>query len=509
MTREPSPVLGSLIGLGVGIDYALFVVTRHRKGVRAGLVPEDAVVQAINTSGRAVLFAGGTVCVSLLAMFALNMRFLNGIAMATVLTVILSVIAAVTLLPAVLGMLGTKVLSRRGRSRMAAGGARPEMAGSGLAVRWAAFVERRPRVVTVVALAVMIVLALPAFSLRLGATDQGNHPESQTTRQAYDLLSEGFGPGSNGPLLVVADVPKGRAGEAAITRLAEEVRGEPGIERVTRLPAPAGTGTAVLQAIPGTSPQEKRTDQLSDRLRGTLGSGPECRALNVEVGGGTATQKDFAEEIGERLPLFIGIIVVLGALLLMLAFRSVVVALMSAVLNLLAAAASFGLIVAFFQWGWGIDLLGLGKEGPIIAYMPAFMLPMLFGLSMDYQVFLISRMHEEWVHTKDNARSVRAGLVGTSRVINSAALIMIAVFGSFILSPDSAAVMTGVALAGSVALDAFILRMMLVPAVALLLGKRTWWLPAALDRALPHVAVEAPPTGPGPAEESARSGQLA
>lgn len=513
---DVAPVLGSLIGLGVGIDYALFVVTRHRKGMRAGLAPGDAVVQAVNTSGRAVLFAGGTVCVSLLAMFALNMRFLNGIAVATALTVVLSVIAAVTLLPAVLGMLGPKVLSRRERRGTAAGGARPGTAGSGLAARWAAFVERGPRAVAAVALAVMVVLALPAFSLRLGATDQGNHPESQTTRQAYDLLAEGFGPGFNGPLLLVADVPKGseggegggggaggggQEGAADVTALVEEVRGTPGVAQVTRLPVPAGaakgSGTAIVQAVPETSPQDERTDRLIDDLR-SLGSGPRYAPLHVEVGGGTATQKDFAEEIGERLPLFIGIIVVLGALLLMVAFRSVVVALMSAVLNLIAAAASFGLIVAFFQWGWGIDLLGMGKEGPIIAYMPAFMLPMLFGLSMDYQVFLVSRMHEEWVHTKDNARSVRAGLVGTSRVINSAALIMIAVFGSFILSPDSAAVMTGVALAGSVALDAFVLRMMLVPAATLLLGARTWWLPAPLDKALPYVAVEPPPTGQAP-----------
>ncbi|MFI2437513.1 MMPL family transporter [Streptomyces sp. NPDC018693] len=493
---DAAPILGSLVGLGVGIDYALFVVTRHRKGLKAGLTPAEAAERALDTSGRAVFFAGGTVCVALLAMFALGMRFLNGIAIATSLTVVLSVAAALTLLPAMLGLLGMKVLSRRERRRLAAEGPQQTVPASSWSVRWAAFVERSPRVVAAAALAVMVVLALPALSLRLGGNDQGNHPESQTTRQAYDLLADGFGPGFNGPLLMVVDVPGGADGRAAVDALADEVRGVDGVARVSLLPTPQDVPTSVIQVVPTTSPQDEKTDRLIDRLRDDVVPAAERESgISVDIGGATAIQKDFAEEIGDRLPLFVALIVALGAVLLMIAFRSVVVPLLSAVMNLIAAAASFGLIVAFFQWGWGIDLLGMGKEGPIISYMPAFMLPLLFGLSMDYQVFLVSRMHEEWVYTKDNTRAVAAGLVDTSRVINSAALIMIAVFGSFVLSPDRAAVMTGIALAGAVALDAFILRMMLVPALMLLLGKHNWWLPSALDRVLPKVALEAPSAG--------------
>ncbi|MGX1882860.1 MMPL family transporter [Streptomyces sp. NPDC055287] len=495
---DAAPILGSLVGLGVGIDYALFVVTRHRRGLKAGLTPAEAAERALNTSGRAVLFAGGTVCIALLAMFALGMQFLNGIAVATTLTVVLSVLAAVTLLPAMLGILGMKVLSRRERRRLAAEGPQGAESASAWAVRWAGFVERSPRMVAVVALAVMVALALPSLSLRLGTNDQGNHAESQTTRQAYDLLADGFGPGFNGPLLLVVDTPRAGDDRAAVDGLAQQVEDISGVARVAVLPPSKDGRTALVQVVPSTSPQDEKTDRLIDRLRSDVVPAAERdTGISVDVGGGTAIQKDFAAEIGDRLPLFIALIVLLGALLLMLAFRSIVVPLMSALMNVIAAAASFGLIVAFFQWGWGIDLLGMGKEGPIIAYMPAFMLPMLFGLSMDYQVFLVSRMHEEWVHSKDNARAVRAGLVDTSRVINSAALIMIAVFSSFILSPDRAAVMTGVALAGAVALDAFILRMMLVPALMLLLGKKNWWLPAGLDRVLPHVAVEAPSPAPG------------
>ncbi|MFE0809443.1 MMPL family transporter [Streptomyces sp. NPDC058848] len=497
---DAAPILGSLVGLGVGIDYALFVVTRHRKGLKSGLDPATSVERALNTSGRAVVFAGGTVCLALLALFALGMRFLNGIAVATAIVVLLSVVCAVTLLPALLGMLGPRVLSRRERRALGSAEAAPTSGAGRAAVRWAAFVERRPRAVGAAAVAVMVLLAIPAFSLRLGTMDQGNQPESMTTRQAYDLLADGFGPGFNGPLQLVADVPGGAGDERALDGLIDQVRTMDGIVDVAELPTPADATTRVYQVIPAHAPQDQATDDLIDRLRDTtVPQAERGTTLDVHIGGQTAVQKDFAQEITERLPVFIPLIAVLGAILLMLAFRSVVVPLTAAVMNLLAAGAAFGIIVAVFQWGWGLDALGLGREGPITSYIPAFMLPLLFGLSMDYQVFLISRMHEEWLRTGDNARAVRTGLAETTRVINCAALIMVFVFGSAIFSADQAAVMTGVALAGAVAVDAFVLRSLLVPALMFLLGKANWWLPRGLDRALPRVAVEGRDPGEDPA----------
>ncbi|WP_055493284.1 MMPL family transporter [Streptomyces sp. TP-A0356] len=472
-----APLLASLIGLGVGIDYALFIVTRHRRGILRGLDPEESAVAALNTSGRAVLFAGGTVCIALAGMLVTNLRFLDGVVIGTSLTVVLSVLAAVTLLPALLGLLGPRVLSRRQRRRLAERGPEDETASS-LAARWSGTVQKRPRSIAALAVVVMAALALPVLSLRLGATDQGNDDASTTTRKAYDLLAEGFGPGFNGPLQVVAvagDMPT----------LVKDLQGTHGVARVAALP-PAH-GVTVIQVVPTTSPQSEETDRLIDTLRDRVI--PKAGAT-AHVGGVTAVSKDFASVTGERLPYFIATIVGLGFLLLLIAFRSLVVPLTAAVMNLIAAASSFGVLVAVYQWGWGLDLLGLGKAGPIQAFLPIIMLSLLFGLSMDYQVFLVSRMHEEWVHTGDNARAVRVGLAETSRVINSAALIMVCVFLAFVLSGNSGAAMAGVGLAAAVALDAFVLRTALVPAVMHLLGRANWWLPARLERRLPHLAVE-------------------
>ena len=492
---EVAPLLGSLIGLGVGIDYALFIVTRHRRGILRGMKPEEAAVTALNTSGRAVLFAGGTVCIALAGMLVMNMRFLDGVVVATSLTVVLSVLAAITLLPALLGLLGMRVLSRRQRRKLAAAGPEPEET-SGLAARWSSYVQRRPRPVAALAVVVMAVLAIPVLSLRLGATDQGNHQESQTTRQAYDLLAEGFGPGFNGPLQVVVegDAPAG---------LVEGIRSTEGVAQVADLP-PAN-GVTVIQVVPDTSPQSEQTDQLIDRLRDDVipQSGAEAH-----VGGVTAVFKDFASVTADRLPYFVATIIALGFLLLLVAFRSLVVPLTAALMNLIAAAASFGVLVAIFQWGWGTELIGVGKEGPITSFLPVIMLSLLFGLSMDYQVFLVSRMHEEWVHTKDNARAVRVGLAETSRVINSAALIMICVFSAFVLSGDMEGAMAGIGLAAAVALDAFILRTALVPAAMHMLGKANWWLPDWLEKRLPHLAVEPKEeAAPAPGEEPAEAGR--
>ncbi|MGV9994132.1 MMPL family transporter [Streptomyces sp. NPDC003374] len=477
-----APLLSSLIGLGVGIDYALFIVTRHRRGMLRGDGPEESAVTALNTSGRAVLFAGGTVCIALAGMLVTNLRFLDGVVIGTSLTVVLSVLAAVTLLPALLGFLGPRVLSRGQRRRAAAGGVEAERA-SGPAARWAAQVQRRPRTIAALAVVVMAVLALPVLSLRLGAVDQGNDDPSTTTRKAYDLLAEGFGPGFNGPLQVVS-----AGGDT--TTLVKDIEATSGVARVAALPP--RHGVTVIQVVPATSPQSRQTDDLIDTLRDEVIPGAGARA---HVGGVTAVSKDFASVTGDRLPYFVATIIGLGFLLLLVAFRSLVVPLTAAVMNLIAAAASFGVLVAIFQWGWGLDLLGLGREGPINAFLPVIMLSLLFGLSMDYQVFLVSRMHEEWVHTRDNARAVRVGLAETSRVINSAALIMVCVFLAFVLSGDNGAAMAGVGLAAAVALDAFILRTALVPAAMHLLGSSNWWLPAWLEKRLPHLAVE-------PAEES-------
>ncbi|NEA58924.1 MMPL family transporter [Streptomyces sp. SID13666] len=487
-----APVLAMLVGLGVGIDYALFIVTRHRKGILRGLTPEEAAVTAVNTSGRAVLFAGGTVCIALLGMFAMGLSFLNGVAIAASLTVVLSVAAAITLLPAMLGVLGNRVLSRRQRRKLAANGPEAKLA-TGAAARWSSFVERHPRVLSVIAIAMMVALAVPVLSLRLGSSDQGNNKDTTTTRKAYDLLAGGFGAGFNGPLTILAEV-KSDTDKAAVQTLVGKLNATKGITFAAALPMQPGADIAVIQAVPDTSPQDKATSDLIDHLRDDVVPAAEKGStMQAYVGGQTAMYKDFASVLMGKLPVFVAVIIALGFVLLLIAFRSLVVPLTAAVMNLAAAAASFGVLVAAYQWGWGGDLLLASREGPIEAFLPVIMLSLLFGLSMDYQVFLVSRMHEEWVHTKDNARAVRVGLAETSRVINSAAVIMICVFTAFVLNGERVIAMFGVGLAGAVALDAFILRTVLVPSLMHLFGNANWWLPEWLDKRLPHLAVEGAP----------------
>ncbi|MCX5229814.1 MMPL family transporter [Streptomyces sp. NBC_00233] len=488
---EVSTWLAMLVGLGVGIDYALFIVTRHRKGILAGKAPEDAAVTAVNTSGRAVIFAGGTVCIALLGMFALRMSFLNGVTISAALTVVITVIASITVLPAMLGVLGMRVLSRRQRRRLAAAGPQAENKAR-LTARWSLYVEKHPRVLAVAAFAAMLVIAVPALSLRLGTSDQGNNPETSTTRQAYDLLAEGFGPGFNGPLQVVAEVP-GPQDRSALDGLVERLRSTEGVAQVVPVPTGETSKVAIVQVVPTTNPQSEETSELIDRIReDVVPAAEQGSALRAYVGGGTALGEDFADTLAGKLPGFIGAIVALGFLLLLIAFRSIVVPLTAAVMNLIAAAASFGVVVAIFQWGWGGEFLAAGRPGPIEAFLPVIMLSLLFGLSMDYQVFLVSRMHEEWVHTRDNARAVRVGLAESSRVINAAGVIMICVFSAFMLSGQRATAMFGLGLAGAVALDAFILRTVLVPALMHLFGASNWWLPGWLEKRLPHFAVEPP-----------------
>ena len=486
-----APMLGMLIGLGVGIDYALFIVTRHRRGLKRGLTVTEAATNAVATTGRAVVFAGATVCIALLGMLILRLNFLNGVAIAASLTVVLTVAASVTLLPALLSFIGMRALSRRERRRLAEHGPEPEVP-TGFAARWSAFVERHPKLLGAVALVVMAVLALPTLSLHLGTSDQGNDPKGSTTRQAYDLHADGFGPGVNGPLTLVTGVD-GAEDRLALDNLDTTLRQTEGVASVSPVTYGQGGDTAYLTVIPESSPQSKQTSDLVDRLRDdVLPRAESGTALDLQVGGVTAGYDDFADVIVDKLPLFVGVVIGLGCLLLLLAFRSIAIPLKAAAMNVAAVAAAFGVVVAIFQWGWGSELLGLGSAGPIEPFLPVIMVSVLFGLSMDYQVFLVSRMYEEWLETGDNRRAVRVGLAETGRVINSAAVIMISVFLAFVLSGDRVIAMFGIALAAAVALDAFVLRTLLVPALMHLLGGANWWLPRSLDRILPRISIEPP-----------------
>ncbi|MFB7709650.1 MMPL family transporter [Streptomyces sp. NPDC056105] len=484
-----APMLGMLVGLGVGIDYALFIVTRHRRGLKQGLSVNEAAERAVATTGRAVVFAGATVCIALLGMLILRLSFLNGVAIAASLTVLLTVAASVTLLPALLSFIGMRALSRRQRRRLAAHGPEPELP-TGLAARWSAFVERHPRLLGGLAVGVIAVLSVPTFFLHLGTSDQGNNASSSTTRQAYDLLADGFGPGVNGPLTLVTPID-GAGDQVAVSRLESMIGSAEGVSSVTPATYNDSGTAAFLTVVPKSAPQSQRTSELVDRLRSdVIPEAEKGTSLDVQLGGVTASYDDFADVIIGKLPLFVGVVIGLGCVLLLLAFRSIGIPLKAAAMNVAAVASAFGVVVAIFQWGWGGEMLGLGRAGPIEPFLPVIMVSVLFGLSMDYQVFLVSRMYEEWLETRDNRRAVRVGLAETSRVINSAAVIMISVFLAFVLSGDRVIAMFGIALAAAVALDAFVLRTLLVPALMHMLGGANWWLPKWLDRRLPRISIE-------------------
>ena len=484
-----APILGSLIGLGVGIDYALFIVTRSRQGLKRGLSVEESIVTALNTSGRAVLFAGSTVCIALLGMLVLRLSFLNGVAISAALTVAITMLASLTLLPALLGFQKSRVLSRRERRALKEHGPEPVVVAGGWQ-RWAHFVSRHPRVLSFVALFTIVMAAVPFFSLHLGTSDQGSNPPSTTTRQAYDLLAKGFGPGFNGPLVVVGAVHS-PSDLAAMTSLDHSLHAQPGVAAVSAVITAANGTVAFFSVVPTTSPQASATSNLINTLRSRYI--PDATATShttIYVGGVTATFADFATVLGSKLPLFVGVIVLLGSLLLMVAFRSVLVPIVAGAMNLLAAGASFGLVVVVFQWGWASALLGVGT-GPIESFLPIIMIAILFGLSMDYQVFLVSRMHEEWLNTNDNEEAIVRGQANTGRVITAAALIMISVFASFAFGGQRVIAEFGIGLGGAVLMDAFILRTVLVPALMHFFGRANWWMPRWLDRVVPHVAVEA------------------
>jgi RND superfamily putative drug exporter len=489
-----SSELSLLIGLGVGVDYALFIVTRFRQGLLRGLSSEEAVADALDTSGRAVLFAGITVCIALLGMFTLGVSFLYGVAIAASVVVAMTVLAALTLLPALLGFAGTRILGRKTRRALAAGGPLSNDDESPAWRRWAGVLQRRPALFAAGAAVLLLVIAIPFLSIRLGSSDEGNDPSSTTTRQAYDLLAEGFGPGFNGPLQLVAAVPNKEAEEGFDRVLAAAKKTEDVVAVTPAKIVPGKNGhpaVATANVVPAGSPQDASTTDLLHRLRDeTVPDATAKIGPTVLVGGQTAVFEDFSGVLSQKLPLFVGVVVLLSFLLLMAVFRSIVVPAMAAAMNLLSAGAAFGVITAVFQWGWGASLIGIDRTGPIEAFLPVMVFAILFGLSMDYEVFLVSRIYEEWRRRGDNREAVVHGLAATARTITAAAAIMVLVFGAFVLGGERVIELFGVGLASAVFLDAVIVRSVLVPSLMLLAGKANWWLPAWLDGLIPHLNVE-------------------
>lgn len=528
-------VLGVMIGLGVGIDYALFIVTRYREQLHAGHTVREATSIAIDTAGQAVVFAGTTVVISLMGMLIMGVSFVTGLAIGAASVVAVTIVASVTLLPALLGFAGERVELTRWRGLIAAGLAALALVGAGLnftplllafpvavvvliagffagplkrevpmrrqkplretiAYRWSRVVQRHPWASVFIGALLLIGMALPVFGLRLGFSDEGNFPENTTTRKAYDLLAEGFGPGFNGPFLMVAELPDGFDAEA-LAPIQAAVQDDPGVVFVT--PAmpndekdPAAATAVQWAVIPTSSPQAEETTDTVNRLRAdVLPAAERAAGVDVALTGSVPVQVDFSEYLASRLPYFFGAVLALSFLLLMAVFRSLLVPLKAVVMNLLSMGAAYGLVVALFQWGWLNGITGI-QTGPIEPFVPMMLFAIVFGLSMDYEVFLLSRVREEWQRTGDSHTSVADGLAATAKVITAAAAIMVFVFGSFVLESDRIIKLFGVGLASSIFLDATVVRMLLVPATMELLGDKNWWLPGWLDRLLPNIDVE-------------------
>ncbi len=522
-TPNFSSELAAMIGLGVGIDYALFILTRFREAYRTpGPTFGDAresVVQAMDTAGRAVLFAGCTVVIALLGMMLLGVSFLYGVALSASIGVLLVMLGSLTLLPAMLTIAGHRVARPGRRARRAAkaataangagangganGSADTAFAAGRAWLRWSAFVQSRPRTIALVATLVMLLIAAPATALRLGSSDAANDPADQTTHKAYELLAEGFGPGFNGPLQVVVKLPAAARASVAggaqapspvaahgLQRLRAVLASTPGVVAVPAPRISPNGEVATVTVYPGSSPQAYATSQLVAHLRTSVM--PPLAAASgakIYVGGVTAGAIDFANTLGRKLPVFIGVVVLLSALLLLVVFRSLVIPLQAAVMNLLSIGASLGVIVAIFQWGWLGSLFGV-QPGLIESFIPVMLFAIVFGLSMDYEVFLVSRIHERWTHTRENSRAVAEGLALTGRVVTAAAAIMVCVFLSFMLGEDRVIKEFGLSLASAVFLDAVVVRCLLLPAALHLIGRATWALPAWLERWLPRVNVE-------------------
>ena len=492
-----APQMASMIGLGVGIDYALFLVTRHREFLARGATVEESVGRAVATAGLAVIFAGGTVVIAILGLAVAGVPFMTAAGVATAVIVLIMVVASVTLLPAFLGLAGRRISRVRFRRHRADAGSGAEDASRWH--RWGAHVTRHPWAYVAGGTAVLLVLAAPVLALRLGTPDEGSLPPSRTERRAYDLVAEGFGPGINGPLVIAVDISEDPSNVEA---LRAAIAADEGIAAVAPPEVDTAAGVATLIAFPTTSPQDGATLATIDRLRSdVLPPVLEGSAARAHVGGQTATWADIGAQVNRRLPLFISAVILLSFLLLMVVFRSLLVPLKAALLNLLSIGAAYGVLVMVFQWGWGKGLIGLEATVPIVPFIPMFMFAVLFGLSMDYEVFLLSRVREEYLATGDNEASVIRGISSTARVITSAALIMISVFLGFVLGEDPAVKMLGLGLATAILVDATIVRLVLVPATMTLMGDANWWIPRWLDRLLPTIDIDREVQLPAPTRQ--------
>lgn len=480
--------IAMMIGIGVGIDYALLIVTRYRNGLRDGLEPERAVALALNTAGRAVIFAGVTVVISLLGMFMMNMDFMRAVAIGCASAVLMTMLAAVTLLPALLGFSGRSIDRFGLPHRLSAGE-------SGLSesfwFRWSRIIQRNPWPAFLFSTAFLLMLTVPLFTMQLGFGDAGNRHERDTSRRAYDLLSQGFGPGVNAPILIVAEL-NGPGDLAVLGQLSERIGRTPGVAGVSPpIPMPGGE-VALMNVYATSAPQDRATTNLVHELRrNVVPSVVSGDSPNVLLSGYAPIVVDFSDYTLKRLPIFVGAVLALSFLLLTVVFRSVVLPVKAVLMNLLSIGGAFGAMVAIFQWGWFGSIFGVGKEGPIEAWAPMMLFAIVFGLSMDYEVFLLSRIREEYDKHGDNARAVADGLAATGRVISAAAAIMVCVFGSFVLSDDRALKLAGFGLAFAVFIDATIVRLILVPSAMEILGDRNWWAPAWLKRYLPRIKIEA------------------
>jgi RND superfamily putative drug exporter len=480
--------VATMIAIGVGIDYSLLIVTRYRAALGRGLDPEDAVLEAVGTAGKSVVLAGATVMVSLLGMVVMRLPYLHGVAFGSAMAVGIMVVLAVTLLPAVLGFVG------RGIDRLHVPFVRRSTPDRSLSFRWSRGIQQRPWPAAVAGLGVLLVLSAPALGLRLGFPDAGNGPTSLTSRRAYDTLTDSFGAGRNGTLLVVADLTTG--GDAKdVERLGAGLARTPGVDAVAApIVSPSGD-TAVLSVVPSTSPQDEATKELLTTVRQeVIPAAIDGAGIEVHVGGLTAAFLDQTDAIANRLPIFIAAVVGLSLVLLLVVFRSVLVAVKAGVMNLLSVFAAYGVISLAADGGWFGELLGIHEPTPVPSFIPMMMFAILFGLSMDYEVFLLSRIREEHDRTGDNSRSVADGLAATARVITAAAAIMVAVFGAFVPSDQVFLKLIGMGMATAILVDATVVRMVLVPASMQLLGDRNWWLPRWLDRLLPTLPIDAPAT---------------
>jgi RND superfamily putative drug exporter len=485
-----------MIGIGVGIDYALFIVTRHREAMADGLAPVDAAAQAMHTAGRAVMFAGSIVVISMLGLLLMGFEFIEGVAVGAAVVVLMTMLGSVTLLPALLGFCGENI------DKWSIGGrrARERPNEQTWSYRWSRVMQRHALAAAAISLAVLLVLSAPVLAMRLGVSDAGNNPESYGTRQAYDLLAEGFGPGFNGPFIMAARID-GPADLETLGGLSQAVAALDGVAQVSPPQPNDDLTSAVIFVNPTTAPQDEETDALLGVLRSDVV--PDALAgsdIELRIGGITAVMADFTDQVEDRLPLFFVVVIGLSFLLLMLVFRSLLVPIKAAIMNLLSIGAAYGVIVAIFQWDWGADLIGIGRPGPIESWVPIMLFAILFDLSMDYEVFLLSRVREEYSDHGDNALAVANGVARTARVITAAAAIMITVFLAFAFGSDVRSLtLFAIGLAVAIFVDATIVRLVLVPSTMELLGDANWWMPGWLDRLLPDVQIEA--------DEAARSSE--